>query len=68
MQMAEDRIPKREEIAEEYTWDLRDMFPDDAAWTAEYEALKDMPARIAAYRGCLGESAEELLGFFQAPG
>ena len=65
MQMAESRIPKREEIAEEYTWDLRDMFPDDAAWTAEYEALKDMPARIAAYRGRLGESAEELLGFFR---
>ena len=49
--MAENRIPKREEIAEEYTWDLRDMFPDDAAWAAEYEALKDMPARIAAYSG-----------------
>ena len=63
--MAENRIPKRGEIAEEFTWDLRDMFPDDAAWEKEYEALKEMPARVAAFRGRLGESAEQLLGFFR---
>jgi len=63
--MAENRIPKREEIPEEFTWDLSDMFPSDAAWAEEYEALKEMPARVAAFRGRLGESAEELLGFFK---
>ena len=63
--MADNRIPKREEIAEEYTWDLRDMFPSDEAWNAEYEALKEMPARVAAFRGRLGESAETLLEFFR---
>ena len=59
--MAENRIPKREEIAEEFTWNLKDMFPSDAAWNEEYEALKEMPARIEAFRGRLGESAETLL-------
>ena len=63
--MAENRIPKREEIAEEFTWNLKDMFPSDAAWNEEYEALKEMPARIEAFRGRLGESAETLLAFFK---
>ena len=63
--MAEDRIPKRSEIPEEYTWDLRDMYPSDEAWRAEYEALQEMPARLASFRGRLGESAETLLEFFR---
>ena len=63
--MAENRIPRREEIPEEFTWNLTDMFPDDAAWNEEYEALKEMPERIGAFRGRLGESAETLLAFFR---
>ena len=63
--MAEDRIPKRSEIPEEYTWDLRDMYPSDEAWRAEYEALQEMPARLASFRGRLGESAETLLEYFR---
>ena len=26
------RIPERNEIPVEYTWDLTDIFPDDEAW------------------------------------
>ena len=63
--MANDRIPKRSEIPEEYTWDLRDMFPSDEAWKKEYEALQEIPARLASFRGRLGESAETLLEFFR---
>ena len=63
--MAENRIPKRSEIPEEYTWDLRDMYPSDEAWKKEYEALQEMPARLASFRGRLGESAETLLEFFR---
>ena len=50
--MAEDRIPKRSEIPEEYTWDLRDMYPSDEAWRAEYEALQyQLKNRRQSYRG-----------------
>ena len=63
--MPNDRIPKRSEIPEEYTWDLRDMYPNDEAWKQEYEALQDMPERLSAFRGRLGESAETLLEFFR---
>ena len=63
--MAENTIPKRSEVPEEFTWNLKDMFESDEAWYKENEALKEMPARIAAFKGKLGESAEMLLSFFR---
>ena len=61
--MAENRIPKRSEVPEEFTWDLRDLYPNDEAWKAEYESLCKLPERIESFRGRLGESAETLLEF-----
>ena len=61
--MEENKIPKRGEVAEAYTWNLADLFASDEAWMREYEALKEMPARIASFRGRLAESAETLLEF-----
>ena len=58
-------IPKRSEIPQQFTWDLSDMYPNDEAWKKEYEALCEIPARIASFRGRLGESAETLLEFFR---
>ena len=63
--MTQNSIPKRSEVKTEFTWDLSDMFVSDEAWREEYEALKDMPARVAAFRGRLGESAETLLEYFR---
>ncbi|MGN0628447.1 MAG: oligoendopeptidase F [Oscillospiraceae bacterium] len=58
-------ILKRSEVPEEFTWNLKDMFESDEAWLAEYEALKEMPAKVAAFRGKLGESAANLLAAFK---
>ena len=55
----------REQVPEEFTWNLQDMFESDEAWLKEYEALKEMPARLAAFQGRLGESAETLLTYFR---
>lgn len=63
--MAENTVPKRSEVPEEYTWNLGDIFESDEAWFGEYEDLKNMPGKIAEYQGKLGESAEELLGYFR---
>ena len=60
--MAEKRIPKRSEIAPEYTWALEDIYPTDKAWKADLEKLKTMPEKIQEYKGKLGESGEKLLG------
>ncbi len=56
---------KRDQIPEEFTWDLRDMFESDEAWRAEFEALKELPARFAACQGKLGRSAQDLLTYFR---
>ena len=55
------KIPERSEIPVEYTWDLRDLFPDDEAWTQEFQALMQAPAEIAAFAGTLGERPGRLL-------
>ncbi len=60
------KILKRSDVPEEFTWNLNDIFESDEAWLAEYEALKEVPAKIAAYQGRLGESAAKLLEFFKA--
>ena len=60
-----DASLKRKDVPVEFTWDLRDIFPSDEAWYAENEALSAYPAKIAAYCGRLGESAETLLSFFR---
>ncbi len=58
-------IPKRNEIPEELTWNLKDMFESDEAWFAEYEALSKIPERAAEFAGKLGESADTLLAFYK---
>ena len=56
---------KRGDVPAEYTWDLTDIFASDEAWRAEYDALRAMPERVAAYQGTLGESAKTLLAFLR---
>ena len=55
----------REQVPEEYTWNLKDMFEGDEAWFAELEALKALPEEIAAFKGHLGDDAETLLRYFR---
>ena len=55
--MANQIIPQRSEVPEEYTWNLKDLYESDQAWNEEYEALKALPKQIAAFRGTLGRTA-----------
>lgn len=63
--MANNTIPKRSEIPEEFTWNLKDLFESDEAWLQEYEALKAFPEKCRSYAGRLQESAAVLLDFFK---
>lgn len=63
--MTNQSIPKRSEVPEEMTWNLMDMFESDQAWMAEYEAMKEFPAKIAAFQGTLARSAQDLLAWFR---
>lgn len=62
--MPNQTVPARSEIPREHTWDVESVFPNDAAWSAELEALlKDLPM-VARFRGHLGDSATTLADFF----
>ncbi len=59
------KILKRSDVPVENTWNLADMYENDEAWLKEYEALKEMPAKISEFNGKLGESAKNLLAFMR---
>ena len=48
------------------TWDLTELYPTDAAWSAERQAILDALPGIARYKGRLGESAATLREALQA--
>ena len=56
-------ILERNQVPEEQTWNLSHLFETDEKWFAEYESLKEMPAKIVAFQGKLSESAETLLAY-----
>lgn len=58
-----NRIPKRNEVPVEHTWNLQDIFASDDAWFAEYESLNGLADKISAFRGTLGENAQNLLAY-----
>ena len=63
--MDEARILRRNEVLKENTWAVEDIFPSDQAWNEEYESLKSLPEKAAAFQGKLGRSAADLLAYFK---
>jgi len=47
-------------------WDLSDLYPNDAAWTAERQSLQAEIARLPQLRGTLGRDAGALRAALQA--
>jgi len=59
-------VPARQDVPREHTWDTESVFANDAAWSAEFDALmKELPS-LARFRGHLGDSATMLADFFAA--
>jgi oligoendopeptidase F len=54
------KTPLRSEVRLEDTWDLTPLFPTDAAWEAEFQALVGDYKAIAGFRGRIAESAATL--------
>ncbi|HSW38431.1 MAG TPA: M3 family oligoendopeptidase, partial [Acidobacteriota bacterium] len=55
------RERERSRIPEKYTWDLTDIYPDDAAWKTAKENLMAEFSRIPAFSGTLAGSPQRLL-------
>ena len=53
-------LKTRSEVPLADTWDLTPIFPDDAAWEAEFNDLAARHDGIARFRGTLGRSAADL--------
>ncbi|MBM4092516.1 MAG: oligoendopeptidase F, partial [Planctomycetes bacterium] len=54
------RLPRRDQVPRDDTWDLASLFVDDAAWELEFQAYEGQINGYEKYRGRLGESASVL--------
>ncbi|MBO7503121.1 MAG: oligoendopeptidase F [Clostridia bacterium] len=63
--MSENRLPKRSEVKEEFTWNLKDIFESDEAWNEACEKAAAYPGKIASFAGKISQSAADLLAFLK---
>jgi len=60
----------REQVPPEAKWRLEALYPSDTAWEKDYQAVCQLPKRVAQYQGRLAESptvlAEALRTWFDA--
>ncbi len=55
----------REEIDEQYRWDLSSIFESDEAFLAALEEAKKLPPRFASFQGKISASAANLLAYLK---
>lgn len=55
----------REEIDEQYRWDLSSIFGSDEAFLAALEEAKKLPPRFASFQGKISASAADLLAYLK---
>ena len=61
-----EKVLLRSEIAPEYTWNAPSVFPDQAAWQAEMEALRGEVNTFAAYQGRMQAGPAQTLEVLKA--
>lgn len=57
-------LPKRSEVNNENTWNLKDIYPDQAAWDKAYEQLKQDLKKASVFEGKL-DSAKRIKQVFE---
>lgn len=61
MQNNNGKVPKRSEIPAQYKWKLEDMYQTNELWEKDYQKVKELADRLAAYKDTLAESSDKLL-------
>ena len=56
-----NKIPKRSEVPAKDKWDLSSIFTSDSEWENALNEIPQLTAKVAAFKGKLGESASSLL-------
>jgi oligoendopeptidase F len=59
------RVPERDEIPTEYTWDAASVFTSEADWEAALAAIAGRIGALEAFRGRLGESPTTLADYLE---
>lgn len=59
------KVPRRDEVPAEYTWDLTTIYANDEAWEQAITAIEARVPEIAALQGSVGQSAATLLRALQ---
>lgn len=55
----------RDQIEERYRWDLSSIYESDEAFFAALDTARSYPEALAAYRGKVSQSADELLAYLR---
>lgn len=63
--MAENKIPQRSEISNEFKWHPEDIFPTDKAFEEALAEAGKYPEQLAAFSGKISQSAAELLAYLR---
>jgi oligoendopeptidase F len=58
-------LPERDEISQNYKWNLTDIFKDDEEWETEFKSVSEKVSGYQKFEGTLAESAEKLLACFK---
>jgi len=51
---------ERKDVPVQYTWNLNDLYPNEAAWSAEQDKIVNKLDEVIKYKGHLDESAKTL--------
>ncbi|BFN36492.1 oligoendopeptidase F [Fidelibacter multiformis] len=54
-------LPERKDIAEEYTWNLNDLYSGLEAWEAEFQSVENSIPELKTYQGKLDHSGDIIL-------
>ena len=55
------QLLRRDEVPEQYTWDLVTVYPDEQSWEADFQVVKDAIPGLESFQGTLGDSPNRLL-------
>src|SRR5258708_30161613 len=58
-------LMKRDDIAQEYKWDLESIFPSDEDWENSYTTLQRRLPELEALKGPLAQNGQALLAVLQ---
>lgn len=65
MQTQSNRQPTRDEIANEFKWDLSELYPSVEAWEQAMKEAEELVKQVSSYQGRLSESSQVLLTALQ---